>query len=74
MDFKPALKLLSFFRNMANREEQRQEVTDDTSEVNDGNFETKALQRSSGTMAELAPLGKDHVRMWVKYWKSRKYM
>lgn len=63
----PALKLLGFFRSMANAQDktQRQAAIQ---------FETSKLQRSSPTIREMPPVTEKHARKWVKYWISSRYI
>ena len=62
---------------MALADDQRR-GTAEAVEVGEGGgvplYETSELKRYSPTMYQLPPIDKSHAQMWVKYWKSRKYL
>ncbi|EKM51563.1 uncharacterized protein PHACADRAFT_212203 [Phanerochaete carnosa HHB-10118-sp] len=64
----PALKLIGFFRGLVAARLGSGDRADSLP------FATDELQRSSPTMCELQPLSEEHARMWVRYWKSRRYL
>ena len=69
----PALKLLDFFRTIA-RSWGTTGAQADPEARPDVVHETSELQRSSATMRKLEPMSEEHARMWVRYWRSRKFI
>ncbi|KAJ3543082.1 hypothetical protein NM688_g5900 [Phlebia brevispora] len=70
----PALKLRPFFRGLANTDKQRRELGENSEGEGALLHETSQLRKCSKTMQQLPPMDKENARMWVRYWKSRKYL
>lgn len=37
-------------------------------------YETDRLLASSATMRGLQPMGEEHARMWVRYWRAKGFI
>ena len=67
----PAIKLIEFFRRMAQVDQVACQQGKEDGEVGgQPTFSTEKVQMMSGTMKQLSTLGKEDAGLWVKYWKD----
>ena len=59
----PALKILDFYRDVAA-----------AGANGEGVFDTAQAVQTSPTLAALPPLGEEHVKAWVGYWRSENFL
>ncbi|GJF00089.1 acetyl-CoA synthetase-like protein [Phanerochaete sordida] len=71
----PALKIIGFFRALANSSKSQDTSRAALSEGPfDLTFETAALLRSSPSMRAIQPMVEDNARAWVRFWSAKEFI
>ncbi|KAI0345580.1 acetyl-CoA synthetase-like protein [Trametopsis cervina] len=74
LDAIPAIKLLDFFGGVAARSKEAASHGISADALGVAMLQTTKLQQYSASVRALPPLGEQHAKMWIAYWKAKNFL